>query len=154
MYISGLCQWQPHAAPAAPALAPRRHLRDGGETARRLWEAAGVGPGDVDLPQLYDGFSPFVYFWLEVLGFCPVGEAHRFVQDGGIDSDLPRACPCSQAVAPSVTVACTACPRCSSATSNSRGAPETASASGLSIGLACHASPHLGGAVVYSATAF
>ena len=65
----------------------------GAETARRLWQAAGVGPGEVDLPQLYDGFSPFVYFWLEVLGFCPVGEAHRFVQDGGIDSDCPSGLP-------------------------------------------------------------
>ena len=61
----------------------------GAETAARLWESAGVGPDDIDLPQLYDGFSPFIYFWLEVLGFCPPGEAHRFVQDGGIDSDRP-----------------------------------------------------------------
>ncbi len=65
----------------------------GGETARRLWEAAGVRPGEVDLPQLYDGFSPFVYFWLEVLGFCAVGEAHRFVQDGGIDADCRSGLP-------------------------------------------------------------
>ena len=46
------------------------------ETARRLWEHSGLGPADVDLPQVYDGFSPFVWFWLEALGFCPVGEAH------------------------------------------------------------------------------
>ena len=39
---------------------------------------------DIDLPQLYDGFSPFIYFWLESLGFCDVGEAHAFVQDGRI----------------------------------------------------------------------
>ena len=43
----------------------------GAETARRLWERAGVGPGEVDLPQVYDGFSPFVWFWLEVLGLLP-----------------------------------------------------------------------------------
>ena len=46
------------------------------ETTRRLWEHSGLGPDDVDLPQVYDGFSPFVWFWLEALGFCPVGEAH------------------------------------------------------------------------------
>ena len=40
--------------------------------------SAGVGPGEVDLPQLYDGFSPFVYFWLEVLGLCPVGRGAPF----------------------------------------------------------------------------
>src|SRR5262245_31019239 len=65
----------------------------GAETARRLWAAAGVGPREVDLPQLYDGFSPLVYLWLEVLGFCPVGEGHRFVQDGGIDSDSTSGLP-------------------------------------------------------------
>ena len=65
----------------------------GHETARRLWEQTGFGPGDVDLPQVYDGFSPFVWFWLEVLGFCPEGQAHEFVQDGGIDSDAPGGLP-------------------------------------------------------------
>ena len=58
-----------------------------------MWEHTGLRPADVDLPQVYDGFSPFVYFWLEVLGFCPVGEAHEFVQDGGIDSDAPGGLP-------------------------------------------------------------
>ena len=81
---------QPDPAPPAAALAARRHhvggVRDRPVVSGR---APGVGPGDVDLPQVYDGFSPFVWFWLEVLGFCPVGEAHRFVQDGGIDSDRP-----------------------------------------------------------------
>ena len=65
----------------------------GTETARRLWANAGVGPGEIDLPQVYDGFSPFVYFWLEVLGLCPIGDAHRFVADGGIDSDRPGSLP-------------------------------------------------------------
>ena len=77
-------------APAPVALAPRRHhgrrLR---HRARGSGRTPGSGPHDVDLPQLYDGFSPFIYFWLEVLGFCPVGEAHAFVQDGGIASDGP-----------------------------------------------------------------
>ena len=63
----------------------------GAATASRLWESAGFGPADVDVPQVYDGFSPMVYYWLEVLGYCPVGEAHRFVADGGIstESGLP-----------------------------------------------------------------
>ena len=114
--------------------------------------AAGIGPGEVDLPQVYDGFSPFVYFWMEVLGLCPVGEAHRFVQDGGIDSDRRGHCRCSRAAARSATDACTASRRCSSATCSCRGARANGSASGVSIGLACHSSPHFGGAVVYSAT--
>jgi acetyl-CoA acetyltransferase len=56
----------------------------GTEMAGHLWESAGLSRQDVDIPQLYDGFSPFVYFWLEALGYCPRGEAHRFVQDGGL----------------------------------------------------------------------
>jgi acetyl-CoA acetyltransferase len=62
----------------------------GQAVARRLWEASGLGPGDMDLAQVYDAFSPFVYIWLEALGFCPIGEAHRFVLDGGIDSNRPN----------------------------------------------------------------
>ena len=49
-----------------------------------LWENTGLRREDVDVPQVYDGFSPFVYFWLEALGYCEPGEAHRFVRDGGI----------------------------------------------------------------------
>jgi acetyl-CoA acetyltransferase len=56
----------------------------GTEMAGHLWESAGLSRQDVDIPQLYDGFSPFIYFWLEALGYCPQGEAHRFVQDGGL----------------------------------------------------------------------
>ena len=82
------------ARPRLPLHWPLDDILDGGaEMARRLWSHAGLGPEDVDLPQVYDGFSPFVWFWLEVLGFCPPGEAHRFVADGGIDSDRPGALP-------------------------------------------------------------
>ena len=65
----------------------------GSETARRLWERSGIGPSEVDLPQVYDGFSPFVYLWMEALSLCPVGEAHRLALDGGIDSDQAGALP-------------------------------------------------------------
>ena len=56
----------------------------------RLWQATGLSTRDMQLAQVYDAFSPFVYLWLEALGFCPIGEAHRFVMDGGIDSADPR----------------------------------------------------------------
>lgn len=62
----------------------------GAELAKRLWAGAGFGPGDIDLAQPYDAFTPFVPLWLEALGLCPRGEAHRFIMDGGIDSDDPR----------------------------------------------------------------
>jgi acetyl-CoA acetyltransferase len=122
----------------------------GTETARRLWERSGVGVGDVDLPQLYDGFSPFVWMWLEVLGLCPVGEAHRFIADGGIDSDVAGALPALSG---------------GGALGNGRmhGVPQMlecylqlAGRAGerqreASVGIACHSSPHFGGAVVYTA---
>jgi acetyl-CoA acetyltransferase len=59
-------------------------------TGGRLWEATGLRPQDVQLTQVYDAFSPFVYIWLEALGFCPIGETHRVALDGGFDSSDPR----------------------------------------------------------------
>jgi len=55
--------------------------RGGREVASVLWDNCGFGPDDVDVPQVYDAFSPFVYFWLEALGFCGEGEAFELVQD-------------------------------------------------------------------------
>ena len=49
-----------------------------------------VGNTDV-AAQLYDGFSPSTYYWLEAAGFCGQGEAHSFIQDGRIEltGELP-----------------------------------------------------------------
>ncbi len=123
----------------------------GEETARRLWESAGIGPRDVDLPQVYDGFSPFVYFWLEALGLCPQGEAHRFIEDGGIDSDRPDALPVLSGGGALGNGRMHGIPQmleCYLQLSRRAGARQREQAS---IGLACHSSPHFGGAVVYSA---
>jgi acetyl-CoA acetyltransferase len=62
----------------------------GEELATRLWAGAGFGPGDIDLAQPYDAFTPFVLIWLEALGLCPRGEAHRRIMEGWIDSDDPH----------------------------------------------------------------
>lgn len=126
-------------------------METGVETARRVWEASGVGPGDVDLPQVYDGFSPFVYFWLEALGFCPPGEAHRFVLDGNIDSDDPSALPVLSGGGALGNGRMHGIPQmleCYLQLSRRAGDRQRDDAT---IGLACHSSPHLGGAVVYSA---
>lgn len=53
-----------------------------GATGERLWAAAGIGRTDIDIAQLYDGFSIFAYTWLEGLGFCGPGEAAAFIDDG------------------------------------------------------------------------
>jgi acetyl-CoA acetyltransferase len=123
----------------------------GTTTARRLWESAGIGPQDVDLPQLYDGFSPFVYLWLEVLGLCPAGEAHRFVQDGGIDSDLPGGLPILSGGGALGNGRMHGVPQMLECYLQLSGRAGARQRSGATIGLACHSSPHLGGAVVYSA---
>ena len=52
--------------------------------ARSLWKNSGLGPADMDFANVYDGFSLFVYIYLEAFGFCKKGEAHRFIQDGRI----------------------------------------------------------------------
>ncbi len=44
------------------------------------------------MAQLYDGFSPFVWQWLEHLDFCKPGEAAAFVGDGrriSLGGELP-----------------------------------------------------------------
>jgi acetyl-CoA acetyltransferase len=52
--------------------------------AKRLWDMAGTGPGDVDVALLYDHFSPMVILQLEDYGFCGIGEGGDFVADGNI----------------------------------------------------------------------
>jgi acetyl-CoA acetyltransferase len=60
-------------------------------TANRLWQITGLKPKDVSTVNLYDGFSMFVYIWLEALGYCKEGEAFEFIQDGriGLQGELP-----------------------------------------------------------------
>ncbi len=59
--------------------------------AGRLWEMAGVSPGEVDVAQIYDCFSYTLLAQLEDYGFCPKGEGGPFVEGGRIEigGDLP-----------------------------------------------------------------
>lgn len=56
-----------------------------------LWEDSGLKPSDIDVANLYDGFSMTTMQWLEALGFAPQGQAFEFIQDGRIarDGELP-----------------------------------------------------------------
>jgi len=49
-----------------------------------VWRKAGIAPRDVQCAQLYDGYLPAIWYWLEELGFCGRGEAHAFALDGNI----------------------------------------------------------------------
>ena len=53
--------------------------------ARDLFAAAGVGPGDVDVAQIYDAFTPLVTLSLEEYGFCAAGEGGPFAGDGRLE---------------------------------------------------------------------
>jgi acetyl-CoA acetyltransferase len=64
-------------------------LRD---AAAMLWERTDLCPGDVDVAELYDGFSFIALAWLEALGFCPKGEGGRFIEGGAAiarDGEIP-----------------------------------------------------------------
>jgi acetyl-CoA acetyltransferase len=49
---------------------------------RELWGRSSYRPDDVDVAQLYDGFTHIALSWVEALGLCGIGEFHDWV-DGG-----------------------------------------------------------------------
>jgi len=60
--------------------------------AERLWARSSFGPGDVDVAQIYDGFTMVTAQWIEALGFCGIGEYGDWIGDGtriGPGGDLP-----------------------------------------------------------------
>jgi acetyl-CoA acetyltransferase len=57
-----------------------------------LWSRTDLKPRDVDVAQIYDGFSILTLLWLEALHMCDRGEAAAFVEGGsriGLDGELP-----------------------------------------------------------------
>ena len=50
--------------------------------AAHLWSRTALRPADVDVAELYDGFTFNCLSWIEALGFCGIGEAKDFL-DGG-----------------------------------------------------------------------
>jgi acetyl-CoA acetyltransferase len=60
--------------------------------AAHLWTRTDLRPEDVDLALIYDGFTFNAVSWLEALGFCGLGEATDWIDDGrriALDGDLP-----------------------------------------------------------------
>jgi acetyl-CoA acetyltransferase len=154
VYVAGYAAGTPTRR-RLPLHWPLDDILDGGaHTARQLWAHAGITTEDVDLPQVYDGFSPFVWFWLEVLGFCPPGEAHRFVAAGGIDSDRSGGIPALSGGGALGNGRMHGIPQmleCYLQLARRAGDRQRDKAT---IGLACHSSPHFGGAVAYSSEPF
>ena len=50
--------------------------------ARQVYEAAGIGPEDIDVIELHDCFAQNELLSYEALGLCPVGGAEQFICDG------------------------------------------------------------------------
>jgi acetyl-CoA acetyltransferase len=48
----------------------------------QMWTRTDLKPADVQMAQLYDGFSWITMSWLEALGLCGVGESGPFVEGG------------------------------------------------------------------------
>ncbi|MBA2882985.1 acetyl-CoA acetyltransferase [Desulfosalsimonas propionicica] len=46
------------------------------------YHMAGIGPGDIDVAEIYDAFPTFILISMELLGLCEKGKAGKFVEDG------------------------------------------------------------------------
>src|SRR5262249_42248727 len=57
-------------------------LQPGLRAADQMWARTDLGPADVDVAGLYDGFSILTMLWLAARRFCGRGESGAFV-DGG-----------------------------------------------------------------------
>lgn len=62
------------------------------DAAAQMWSRTDLRPSDVDIVELYDGFTFLTLAWLEALGFCGDGESGPFVEGGqriSADGQLP-----------------------------------------------------------------
>jgi len=62
------------------------------DAAASMWERTDLRPADVDVAELYDGFSFLALCWLEALGFCGRGEGGPFIEGGSriaVDGQVP-----------------------------------------------------------------
>jgi acetyl-CoA acetyltransferase len=62
------------------------------EAAAEMWSRTQLRPSDIDVAEIYDGFTFLTFAWLEALGFCADGEAGPFVEGASriaLDGELP-----------------------------------------------------------------
>jgi len=60
--------------------------------AAMMWDRTDLRPADVDIAQLYDGFTFHTAAWLSAAGFCEPGQENDFVGDGSriaLEGSLP-----------------------------------------------------------------
>jgi acetyl-CoA acetyltransferase len=61
---------------------------------KHLWSRTDMTPSDVDVAQLYDGFTVLSLYWLEGMQFCGKGESGAFIEGGeriSLTGELPLA---------------------------------------------------------------
>lgn len=62
------------------------------DAAAELWSRTDLTASDLDIAQLYDGFTYLTFAWLEALGICGDGEAGPYVEGAAriaLDGELP-----------------------------------------------------------------
>ena len=82
VYVMGVAEGHPDSP---SVISQRSDLTTLGtaKAAPRAFAMAGVGPGDIDVAEIYDCFTYIVLCQLEDLGFCRKGEGGAFVEGGG-----------------------------------------------------------------------
>ena len=122
------------------------HAQQAGvQACKSLWEHTGLSVAEIDLAQIYDGFSPFVYMWLEALGFCGIGEAHLFLRE---QNDLSRFFSGGGSLGNGRMHGVPPMLECYLQLSRRAGERQMED---VKTGLACHSHPHHGGVVAYCA---
>jgi acetyl-CoA acetyltransferase len=61
-------------------------------SATMMWARTDLTPGDVDVAEIYDGFTVYAVRWLEALGLTPHHETGSFLEGGkriSLDGELP-----------------------------------------------------------------
>jgi acetyl-CoA acetyltransferase len=62
------------------------------DAAAEMWSRTDLRPADLDVAELYDGFTFLTFAWLEALGICGDGEAGPYVEGAkriALDGELP-----------------------------------------------------------------
>ena len=62
------------------------------EAAAQMWSRTDLTAADLDVAELYDGFTFLTLAWLEALGICAEGEGGPFLEGGSriaLDGELP-----------------------------------------------------------------
>ena len=86
-YVSGMAT-MPHHMSTGTSLEDTEDMCE--RMAQNLYASAGVGPADISMKHVYDGFSPMVWTWIETFGWAPRGEAHNWAQPETIGRDGPH----------------------------------------------------------------